>query len=374
MTPRVALACTGLERVRRGFESFSRDLFSALGGAAALTLFKGGGRPAPGEIVVPNLPRQTSLDLGLTRDWGRAYRWEQLTFALGLAPHLWGEQFGVVHYMDGALAAGLLRLRRALGMRFTLLFNNGGAHTPDTYARVDYIQLVTPMQYREALDYGLPAERLFMVPLGLDCPRFAPPPSVDRAALRAQYGVPPSAWVVLSVAALNAGDKRVDWVIRETAEMGDRDVFLLLAGQRGAETPALERLAGALLPGRHAFVTVAADAVRELCWLADILALGSLREGFALAVVEAASAGLPVVVHDSEHFRWLVGHKGSLADMTREGALAGQLQALRGDAALRGALIDTNRCHVRSLFSWDVLVPQYRAMYAAVGASGGAGG
>lgn len=362
----VALACTGLGRVERGFESYTGELFATLKDRADVTLFKGGGPPGPREVVVPNVPRQASLRFGLTRDWRQAYRWEQLSFALGMTPHLLGGRFDLVHYMDGALAAGLLRVRRALGLRFALLFKNGGAHTPDTYARVDYIQLVTPDQHREALAFGLPPERLFMIPLGVDGGRFAPRPDADRGALRARYAVPPGAWVVLSAAALNASEKRLDWVIRETAALGDPDVFLLMAGQRGPETPSLERLARDLLPGRHAFTTVPFERMPDVYWLADAFALGSVREGFGLAVVEAASAGVPVLVHDSEHFRWITFHPASRVDMTAAGALAAALRMLRASPDVARAMSEANRRGALERFAWDRLAPQYVSMYETV--------
>lgn len=362
----VALACSGLGRVHRGFEAFAASLFDALRADVDMILYKGHGPRGRNEVVVPNVPRSLILRLGFTRDAGQAYRWEQLSFALALTPRLLFRRHAIVHYMDGALAAVLLRVRRVLRLDFVLLFKNGGAHTPDTYARIDYVQVVTPLQYREALAHGIPDNRLFMIPLAVDCESLHRRPDCDAAALRAQYRIPASAWVIASVAALNKSDKRLDWIIREVARLDMSDAFLLMVGQDGPETPALQHLARELLPGRHAFAFVPHQRVREIYWLSDIFALGSLREGFGLAVAEAACAGTPVVVHDSEHFQWLVPHPASHVDMTTQGCVADRLQTLRANPDLQREMVIDNLVAARSRFSWDVLRPQYIQMYNAV--------
>ncbi len=361
---RIGLVCTGLGRVRRGYESFAGDLFAELRESASLTLLKGGGPATSDEIVVRNLPRDQSLSW-LSHNAGRAYSWEQRSFAIGMLPALIAHRFSILHYMDGGLTGPLVHLRR-LGFRYKLLFKNGGAHTPEHYDRADFVQLLTPMQFEEARQHGIDARRLFCVPLGLNCATYSPPANRDRAALRRAYGVPEHVAVVLCVSALNYSDKRVDWVIREIAEMPGRSVFLLIAGQPGAESAEILSLAAALLPGRHRALAVPFEQVRELYWLADALALGSTREGFARVIPEAASAGLPLCAHDSEHFRWMTGHAGSLVDMTRRGALSERLQELLQQPGLANEMTSANQRHARRQFDWSVVRSRYLAMYDRV--------
>lgn len=361
---RIGLVCTGLGRVRRGYESFAADLFDQLRESVSITLLKGGGHASPNQIVVRNLPRERSL-AWFAHDAGNAYRWEQRTFALGMLPALISRRFSILHYMDGGLTGPLVRLRR-FGFRYKLLFKNGGAHTPEHYDRADFIQLLTPMQMDEARRYGLAARRLFCVPLGVNCESYSPPGHLDRAALRRAYGVPEDASVVLCVSALNHSDKRVDWVIREVAAMSAPHVFLLIAGQQGAESPEVLSLAAALLPTRHRTLAVPFEQVRELYWLADALALGSTREGFARVIPEAASAGLALCVHDSEHFRWMTGHASSVVDMTRPGALAQRLDEILQQPTLVAEMTSANERHARAAFDWSVVRERYMAMYDRV--------
>ncbi len=365
---RIGVACTGLGRVHRGYEAFAAGLFTALRSQTEMVLLKGGGTSRSGEFVVPNLPRSTSLRWGLTGDSVQAHRWEQQSFALGAVPIIAGQGVRIVHYQDAALTGALIRLRRWLGLRFTLLFANGGAHTPAHYARADAIQVLTRQQYDEAMAYGIEPERVFHIPHGVECAHFARPTEYDRKLGRAAHGIPVSAWVVLGVMALATTEKRADWLVREVAQLDVPNAFLLLAGQEGPETERLRQLAAELLPGRHTFTTVAPDRVRDLYWLADVMALPSLREGFGLAAIEAAAAGTPVVVHDGPHFRGLLAHDASFVDMAAEGALSARLSELRAAPKRCIAVADANRAVVCERFDWSVLAPAYVAMYETVGA------
>ena len=365
---RIGVACTGLGRVHRGYETIAAGLFSALRSQTDMVLLKGGGTAREGEFVVPNLPRSTSLRWGLTRDSVQAHRWEQHTFAVGVVPLIAGQRVRIVHYQDAALTGALIRLRRWLGLRFTLLFANGGAHTPEHYAHADAIQVLTRQQYDEAMAYGIEPDRVFHIPHGLECTHFARPTEYDHKLGRVAHGIPVRAWVVLVVTALAMSEKRADWLLREVARLDVPNAFLLLAGQEGPETGKLRELAATLLPGRHAFTTVAPDRVRELYWLADVMVLPSLREGFGLAAIEAATAGTPVVAHDGPHFRGLLAHDASFVDMAAEGALFARLSELHAAPERLIAVADANRAVVRERFDWSVLAPAYVAMYGAVGA------
>jgi glycosyltransferase involved in cell wall biosynthesis len=262
----------------------------------------------------------------------------------------------------------LIRVRRWLGLRLTLLFANGGAHTPEHYARADAIQVLTRQQYDEAIAFGIAPDRLFHIPHGVECAHFARPTEYDREPGRAAHGIPANAWVVLGVTALAMSEKRADWLVREVARLNVPNAFLLLAGQEGPETGKLRGLAATLLPGRHAFTTVAPDRVRELYWLADVMVLPSLREGFGLAAIEAAAAGTPVVVHDGPHFRGLLAHDASFVDMAAAGALSARLSELHAAPERSIAMADANGAVVCERFDWSVLAPAYVAMYDVVGA------
>src|SRR4051794_14909717 len=86
------LVCSGLGRVSRGLESFTRECHDALRGRDDLrvTLFAGGGgRAADDEVVLFNLPRGSRSAIWAGRPFGLDGRWsEQATFALSHIAHM----------------------------------------------------------------------------------------------------------------------------------------------------------------------------------------------------------------------------------------------------------------------------------------------
>ena len=140
------------------------------------------------------------------------------------------------------------------------------------------------------------------------------------------------------MAALNARHKRIDYLIEEVAALKDKRLFLCLAGEPGPETRELERLASERLPQRSVFLTIPHQQIPELMSAADIFVLASLHEGFGLVLIEAMAAGLPVVAHDGDHFRWLLSDAALLRDLSVPGAAGEAIQHLCDDPNLGGRL------------------------------------
>lgn len=65
----VFIICSGLGRVKRGYESFTQECFEALSQETSLdiTLFKGGGESSGKDITLWNLPRTDPIVIQLGR-------------------------------------------------------------------------------------------------------------------------------------------------------------------------------------------------------------------------------------------------------------------------------------------------------------------
>jgi glycosyltransferase involved in cell wall biosynthesis len=286
-----------------------------------------------------------------------AYYWEQVSFGAALAPALLASPPDIVHLSDPAIANLLLRFRKATGLRFRIVYCNGGGLTPEHYRRYDHVQLVSPPQAEEAERAGLPPDRFSLVPLGVDLPAA---PSERATAIRRRLDLPGGP-LCITVAALERSGKRLDYLVEELSRPAGNGWSLLCLGQRTAETPALEALAARLLPGRALFRTVVADAVSLHLAAADLFALPSAREGFGLAAVEALAAGLPVVVRDIPALRHIVQDPEQIAPLEAPGEIAPHLAAALAPA-VRDARGVRNRARARR-FAWPSLVPEYLAMY-----------
>ncbi|TML95109.1 MAG: glycosyltransferase [Actinobacteria bacterium] len=154
--------------------------------------------------------------------------------------------------------------------------------------------------------------------------------------------------VVLCVARL-VPDKGVDVLVRAIAEAGDERLRLVVAGG-GSEAARLAELADELGVRLTIRGDLAEDALAQEYVDADVFALLSWHEPWAVVVNEAAASGLPLVLSD---------RVGAARDLLREGengflvpagdvfAAAAGLRRLADDPELRRALGARSRELVR---------------------------
>jgi glycosyltransferase involved in cell wall biosynthesis len=218
--------------------------------------------------------------------------------------------------------------------------------------------MLTRSAYEEARGFGVPEDRLFLIPYGVDAHRFSPETQSLRSGIRHELGIPEGVKVVLTVGALKREHKRIDYLIREISRM-DGSVWLLAAGQRTDETPSLEEEAANLLPGRWRFVSWPYGKVHLLYGAADVFVLASLTEGFGLVTVEAMLSGLPAIIHQNAVNRCITdGTSVRLINMVVDGELRKVVQKV-----LRSGSEPSSHEKAKERFSWEKLIPSYLEMY-----------
>ena len=363
---KVFLVCCGLGRTHRGFESFTQECHEALRDHPALdlTVFKGGGKPERKQVVLPCLPRTHALVERLGKAVGKTGYWlEQVSFALSLLPHVARGRPDVVCFMDCNVGNVLWHWRRLTKKRFGILLSNGGPLMPP-FPRWEFVQQLTPMHQQLALDAGQDPDRQAVVPYGIQTgPRLERQAPEERDALRRTLGLPTDRPVLLSVGAVNATHKRMDYVIREVTALPLPHPYLVLLGQTDEETPTIRALADDLLgPNGYAIRTVPHSEVDRYYRSAAAFILASLGEGFGRVFLEALAAGLPCLAHDYAVTRYVLGEHGRLADFTRTGALTVLLCRLL-DEGDTDEMREARHKHVYDNFSWQVLTPQYVALF-----------
>jgi glycosyltransferase involved in cell wall biosynthesis len=212
-----------------------------------------------------------------------------------------------------------------------------------TLARAARVVTVSPL-LRDALGrrYGVPAERVDVVPNGADLGLFAPG---DRDAARRALGLPADRPLVVCVASFYAHHAR-ELLVEACARAGAQ---LVLVGGDGSAPP------GVIAAGRVPHERVPAFlAAADVC--AYVLRAPHPEFGFSpLKVYEYMAAGRPVAAAtDQEALREFINGEGvGLAVPLEAEALAGVLRRLLADAALRERLGRRGRERAESFYNWD---------------------
>jgi glycosyltransferase-like protein len=291
----------------------------------------------------------------------------------------------VLHAQDCISARAAARVRDAAGERVPVV--RTVHHVDDFTSRVlqecqraailepDVVLAVTEV-WREILaaDYGV---RAGVVPNGVDVARFASGSPRRAAELRASVGAADRP-LLLAVGGLEPR-KGSDNLVRALAAVRRRSrlepVLAVLGGHsfqdyrayHDAVLTELPRLG--LAPGCDVVEvgTVPDEDMPAWYRAADALAFPSVKEGFGLAVLEAMSAGVPVVTSDLPVFReYLVsGRDALLVPVGDVDALADALLAALGDEELRTTLTSAGR-QVAQRFTWAESAHRHLAVYAAL--------
>jgi glycosyltransferase-like protein len=231
-----------------------------------------------------------------------------------------------------------------------------------------------------AAEHGVTAG---VVPNGVDVARFAAGSASRAAELRRSVGAGRRP-LVLAVGGLEPR-KGSDCLVRALAAVRRRSglapVLAVLGGHsfqdyRAYREAVLDELPSlGLRLGRDVVEvgTVPDEDMPSWYRAADVLAFPSVKEGFGLAVLEAMSAGLPVVTSDLPVFREYLapGRDALLVPLGDVDGLAAALTAVLTGELLRDRLVVAGRRLVQR-FTWAESARRHLEVYAALPHSHGA--
>lgn len=330
---RVALFSCGLGNINRGFEISTGRFFQAIANDADFDVRLYCGGDYRGGAPVWNIGRDVWLRYGVrsfpgmddVQRWKLAYVLEQVSFSFGLLAQSGKWQPDIVWTKEVPLGHILYYFRQLTGLKYRIVFSDGGGFKPKTYAQFDFLHHLQPGAYEDSLAFGIPPEKMCVIP------NLVPLRSTNksRSELRQEYGFEPDDYVVVCLAAWNKHHKRIDYLIQEVARLCDPRVKLLLCGQPEPEGDLLRPMAEALLPGRVKWLTVPEDKVVEILKLSDLFVLTSLFEGLGAVIIEAAMFGLPIICHPHSGGKFILQSDRWLRDLSLDGALAAGIQEMR---------------------------------------------
>lgn len=220
---------------------------------------------------------------------------------------------------------------------------------------------------------GVAARRLTTIRSSLELEAFLPAGPQERSGLRGRLGVPDDRPVVVFVGSLDErkGGARLPSLLRE-AMAADSGAPVAMSVLVAGDGPLRERLSRELeaVPGLAVRMLGHVIDVASVMRAADLLVLPSSAEGLPQVVVQAASAGLPVVAYDVDGVREMAD-LGATVAVVPLGDEAAFSSAIRSGAE---ASRDSDPADVRSRLAPDVLdqwrpstvAEQYRELYAPV--------
>jgi glycosyltransferase involved in cell wall biosynthesis len=365
---RIAMVLAGLGRVQRGAEAAFLELTRQLTAYPDLhvELFGTGTKGPPGVPLhqLGCVPRERFEGWPRLPCLRSEYEYEELTFVLSLA---WRRRFrprdfDVVVSCSYPFVNWFLRRRRPRGRPVHVFVTQNGDWMCRAQGReyrffhCDGLVCTNPEYYaRHRGRY-----RSMLIPNGVDARVFHPAGATAEQVPTPT--LPPASAgrpVVLMASAL-IPSKAVGDGIRAVA--GVPGAFLAVAGD-GPQRAEVAGQAAQHLPGRHALLGgVPREQMPALFRRADAFLHMSRDEPFGLVYLEAASTGLPVVAHDGEVPRWVLGDAALYVDTRNPAAVSPALrQAL--DPAVGKVLGRRARERVLSGWTWEREAAEYRAFF-----------
>ncbi|MEC5384394.1 glycosyltransferase family 4 protein [Uliginosibacterium sp. H3] len=212
------------------------------------------------------------------------------------------------------------------------------------------------------------ASRFVCISNPVDLERFARPPDFDRHTARRALGIAEDD-IVLSFMALGDFERKGLGLLIEalggvTSEVQQSVKFVVIGGQ-GSEISEYQAFAESFgLAGQLIFVGMQSDVCPYL-WLSDAFAFPSAYEIFSLAILQAAAAGLPVLVsarlYGAEEFV-VDGVNGWVAERNVEAVRDGLLRILN-DQPRFGEMAGAASNSVAQ-YSQEAFQSRWRAFYA----------
>ena len=214
--------------------------------------------------------------------------------------------------------------------------------------------------------FGVPRERIRVIPNGVPAASHTPVPLAERPAARRVFGfgLDPDRPTLLSIGAL-VPEKGVDLVVDALVALPDAQ--LLVVGD-GPERDALVARARTVADGRVVFAGSIPDAGPAYA-AADVVVLAS-RGGDSMpaVLIEAGMRALPAVSTRVEAIPEIVldGVTGSLVAIDAPGALASAIRDLLDSPSTAAAFGAAARAHCLERYDIDVVAAQWAAVLDAV--------
>jgi glycosyltransferase involved in cell wall biosynthesis len=239
------------------------------------------------------------------------------------------------------------------------------------FHRAGFVTACSDDLARRAVALGAAADRLEVVPYGVDVTRFKPAPGA-RDATRARLGIPAGAALLFAAGRL-VRKKGFEYLIDAVPMIESAvAVHLAIAGAGDLAEELRARATAARIADRvHFLGDLSQDAVGGWFAAADAAVVPSVRDdsgnvdGLPNTVLEALASGTPLVSTAAGGIATIVedGRTGVIVPERDARALAAALSALLRDRSRAAALGLAGRALVEGRFGWERAAARFEAAY-----------
>ena len=210
----------------------------------------------------------------------------------------------------------------------------------------------------------LPAEKVHVIPNGIDPDRFADVVPADVT----QLGVPVESRVVLFMGRMTQ-QKGADILLQAASEFLQRadDAVLLLVGDGTEKSRLQQKATESAVANRIVFAPWQRDSL-ALIAAAHLVVIPSRWEGMSNVALEAAALGTPVVATDVEGVRESLPPEAQalIVSPRDSAALAKAISQALSDSKLTADLAEANRKFVRKYLTLQRMSASYSALYLSL--------
>jgi len=235
----------------------------------------------------------------------------------------------------------------------------------------DAIVNISPLLASKCVEAGIPQEKIYIIPNGVDVNKFKPPSNEEKSALRKKLGTDQFSWVFIYVGIIRPR-KNVKVIIEVFKQVKTEveNSCLILAGPTNKDQEnynyycELKQYVENEKLGYSVFFTGEINNVEEWLKASDVFLFASNREGFGTVLVEAMSTGLPVVAMNIPKITDYIithGENGFIVDNTD--AFAKYIGKMVEDEIYYEKISNNARNTVLQRFSEEVVIKENLNLY-----------
>jgi glycosyltransferase involved in cell wall biosynthesis len=288
------------------------------------------------------------------------------------------ERYDVIHFHTSrahAMAPWTRGFARALIVTRRMDYRPNRLFAPLLFNRaVDRVVAISRGVADSLLEAGVDRSRIVTVPSGVDCDRFHPPSSGERAHARASLGIQPEEIVISAIGMLEPRKGHrylIDAISMLTAPGSSAgqgiQLRCIIAGDGSLRGELARQIAETGCSSRVTMLGQT-DDVREVLWASDLFAMPSLKEGLGVAVLEAMAVGLPAIASKVGGLGEVVEHDrtGILIEPARPDQLASAIARLADSSQLRSAMGAAARARAEVEYSMNAMAERTMALYRGI--------